>query len=676
MAEINFTKFELGARRGVFIDLAEHLETLELSQDLVRQLEDYDLLYRTLCGVLFNFVPNSGHPGGSISSGRIVEGLLFSTMEYDFTDPDERAADLLSYAAGHKAMGLYAMWALRNECVRIARPDLLPAINQQLRLEDLLGFRRNPTQETPLFAEHHAKPLDGHPSPLVPFVKLSTGASGVGDPSSFGLAFGALDTYGSDAPFVHVLEGEGGLTPGRVAEALATVATAQLWNTRLHIDWNQSSIDSDRVCRENGTPGDYVQWTPAELCYLNDWNVIAVPDGKDLRQVLAAQQLGQQRFNDQPTAIVYRTVKGWRYGIEGRKSHGAGHGYCSDEYFATLEPLEERFGMQMPRPAGVKTPVDVEAAFFDTLLALRRLLENNGELAEFIAGRVADAGERLATSDRMPRSDVPDLSRLHDGSLSADTIPAPLTYEIGSTQTLREALGSTLGHLNELTGGGFVAASADLMGSTSIAKLGEAFPQGFYNAIDNPRSRMLAGGGICEDSIGAMMAGISTYGTHIGAGSSYGAFIAALQHIPARLHGIGQQATRARTGEPFKPFFIVCAHAGLKTGEDGPTHADPQALQLLQENFPPGVMITLTPWDPQELWPTVVAALQHRPAVIAPFVTRPGEVIVDRAAAGLPPATAAAEGLYAFRRADPDDSAYHGTVVIQGSGVANAFVNE
>jgi len=26
-----------------------------------------------------------------------------------------------------------------------------------------------------------------------------------------------------------------------------------------------------------------------------------------------------------PTAIVYRTIKGWQYGIEGRGSHGAGH---------------------------------------------------------------------------------------------------------------------------------------------------------------------------------------------------------------------------------------------------------------------------------------------------------------------------------------------------------------
>ena len=35
-------------------------------------LEFYDLIYRTLCAVMFN-QGSSGHPGGSISSGGIVE---------------------------------------------------------------------------------------------------------------------------------------------------------------------------------------------------------------------------------------------------------------------------------------------------------------------------------------------------------------------------------------------------------------------------------------------------------------------------------------------------------------------------------------------------------------------------------------------------------------------------
>jgi transketolase len=111
----------------------------------------------------------------------------------------------------------------------------------------------------------------------------------------------------------------------------------------------------------------------------------------------------------------------------------------------------------------------------------------------------------------------------------------------------------------------------------------------------------------------------------------------------------------------------------LKTGEDGPTHADPQALQLLQDNFPLGTMITLTPWDPQEIWFLVSAALAKRPAIIAPFVTRPAEMVLDRLALGLPPASASAKGVYCLRSVNGHAQ---GTVVLQGTGVTNAFVNE
>lgn len=170
-----------------------------------------------------------------------------------------------------------------------------------------------------------------------------------------------------------------------------------------------------------------------------------------------------------------------------------------------------------------------------------------------------------------------------------------------------------------------------------------------------------------------ILAGLSSFGRHIGVGSSYGAFIAALGHVSARLHAIGGQARRAIAPDPYRPFILVCAHAGVKTGEDGPTHADPQALQLLQGNFPLGTLITLTPWDPQELWPLVSAALARRPAVIAPFVTRPSETVVDRQALGLAPATAAADGVYRLVEAR---GKREGTVVLQGSDVAIAFVQE
>ena len=84
-------------------------------------------------------------------------------------------------------------------------------------------------------------------------------------------------------------------------------------------------------------------------------------------------------------------------------------------------------------------------------------------------------------------------------------------------------------------------------------------------------------------------------------------------------------------------------------------------------------MITLTPWDPQEMWTLVSTALARRPAVIAPFVTRPNEKVLDRKALGLAPATAASTGVYLLKAAEGKRD---GTLVLQGSEVAYAFVEQ
>jgi transketolase len=669
----------LGSRRGVYYDITEVLQNVPLlvEPEEITTLEKIDLVYRTLCGILYNFVPTSGHPGGSISSGRIVEGLIYRTMDYDFHDPDSEEADVLSYAAGHKAMGLYAMWALRNEMVRIGRPDLLPDEDHQLRLEDLLGFRRNPTHDTPLFRKFKAKALDGHPTPATPFVRLATGASGVGVPASLGLAMGAMDVYRDNPPWVHILEGEGGMTPGRVHEALAAAATARLHNAVLHVDWNQASIDSNRVCREDDKPGDYVQWDPAELTYVHDWNVVYVRNGLDFRQVLAAQELALALETRQPTAVIYRTVKGWKYGIEGKSSHGAGHKFCSEDYYRFLSEFEEFFGERFPRFEGEPTPENVERNFFDTLMVIRRVLESNRDIAEFAAERVALARQRLQALKRQPRSTAPKLVRLYEreGAPDPANVPDELRLQPGQKVTLRAVLGDALNVINRMTEGAVIGAAADLLKSTSVSNLAKGFPEGWYNAVSNPDARLVAVGGICEDAMGAWMAGLSTFGHHIGVSSSYGAFIGALEHIAGRLHGIGQQA-KSGPNAPYRTWIMVNAHAGVKTGEDGPTHADPQVLQLLQENFPDNVLITLTPWDPQEIWPLLVTGLLARPAILAPFVTRPPDEVIDRSAYGLPPATAAVKGIYAMQQADLDAREYHGTLVLQGNGVASSFVHE
>lgn len=671
-----------GQRRAKYLTVGPAAVDPSISGKEVDRFETFDAIYRSLCAILYNYAPLSGHPGGSISSGRIVNALLYDSLLQDLSDPNRWDADILSYSAGHKALGLYALIALRNEIARIARPDLLPRdISMQLRLEDLLGFRRNPTTLTPLFKKFQSKALDGHPTPATPFVRLSTGASGVGMGSSIGLSFALADYYGAQSPLVHIIEGEGGLTPGRVVEALAAAGTASLKNTILHIDWNQASIDSNRVCRDNDNPGDYVQWDPCELTYLHDWNTILVEDGKDFRQVLTAQRKAKDFKNNQPTAIVYKTIKGWNYGIEGSKSHGAGHALCSAGFHHALEPILSLAGREIKICTGEQECRDgsnatiVEQCLWDALLVIREVLEKNRALTDFFAEKIFDSGRKLNELKRRPRAGAPDLDKAYAAAKGASgVIPQELQLKPGASVTLRGELGNVLAYYNRVSQGAFLTAAADLLGSTSVNTIGKDFGPGYFNASANTQSRTLSIGGICEDAMAGIMSGISTPGHHIGVCSSYGAFIIALGHIAARLHAIGNQSRQQIFPGPYNPFIIVSAHSGIKTGEDGPTHADPQPLQLIQENFPKGSCITLTPWDPQELWPLMTAALERRPAVISPFVTRPNEKVVDRKALCLAPASDAANGvykLYASTKEHPD-----GVVVLQGSEVANAFVNK
>ncbi len=676
--------FEFGPRRGIYMDVTTILESKKppLSPDEIGPFETLDLVYRSLCALLYNYVPMSGHPGGSISSGRFVAGLLFDALNYDLAQPNREDADIISYAAGHKAMGLYAMWAIRDEVARLGAPDLLPKdVKLRLRLEDLLGFRRNPITRTPLFSKFGAKALDGHPTPQTPFIRLSTGASGVGVASSLGLAFGAKDYFGADAPRIHIVEGEGGLTPGRVYEALAAAGTASLGNAILHLDWNQASIDTNRVCREDGQPGEYVQWTPMELFHLHDWNVVFVPDGKDFQQIIAAQRAAIAINNGQPTAVIYRTVKGWQYGIEGKAAHGAGHKLCSEGFCQTLAGLTGKADMMVPTCEAGKQrcvgtpegPAIMEQCFWEALQIVRKVIQDGRPTVQALSGRLVAARDRLNRLNRRPRPNAPRVAAVYELVSKGANTPVELQLKPGTVTTLRAELGRSLQHFNKVSGGAIFAAAADLLGSTSVSVAGAGFGDGYWNAVKNPAARILSAGGICEDGMSGILSGLSTFGHHIGVGSSYGAFLAPLSHIAARLHAIGAQARHGVTGEPYRPMIIICAHAGLKTGEDGPTHADPQPLQLLQENFPRGTAITLTPWDPQENYPLLAAAFAKRPAIIAPFVTRPNEKILDRAALGLAPVEATVNGVYLLRKPQGKGK---GTVILQESAPMYAFLEE
>lgn len=664
--------FQVSKKRAEYFDVTDFIDnpSYRLSQEDEKQLTQLDVIYRALVSILFNYVPTSGHPGGSISSGRFVAHLLYKGMKYDFSNPLRPENDIISYTAGHKALGLYAMWALRNECVRVADAKFLPNDEKmQLRLEDLLGFRRNTVQGTPLFNKFHAKPLGGHPEPLVPFVRTSTGASGVGVGSGVGLAFGAADAYGEKCPQVNMVEGEGGLTAGRVSEALAMASTAQLKNAIVHLDWNEASIESERVTAENGNPGDYVQWTPMEFFYIHDINVIYVPNGHDFKQIHIAHQLAKEIKNHQPTAIVYRTTKGWKYGIEGKASHGGGHKFASDGFYASLEEFEKTFNVKVPHFEGDKTPENIEKYFWESLQTVRQAVETHKDLATYIVKQLRALATQLNEENRTVRADLGDVEKLYKADPAK--VPEVFQFKVGESYTTRGIMGDVLGYLNKETNGTLLMASADLYGSTGAAGVAKPFAPGNFNTLTNPKSRRLSAGGICEDGMAAVCSGISAFGKHIGVSSSYGAFLA-FEHVAARLHAIGAQCAK-EAGQKVNTFVLFNGHASLPTGEDGPTHADPQALQLVQDNFPKGSCITATPLEVDEIWPLVTKSLSLRPAVFAPFVIRPSNKLMDRKSLGVEEAQNAVNGVYYLRRAQGKAD---GTIFVQGAGVGREIVEK
>lgn len=654
--------FKLDKKQGNYYKIADILtqEDYILEPEEKKRFEKLEVLYRSLCAVLYNYAPLSGHPGGSISSGPAVLNLVYNVMAYDLQKPYETGFDILSYAAGHKALGLYALSAIRNEVAKTYAPELLPKETWQLRLEDLLGFRKAPTVNTKYFKEFNSKALDGHPVPLTPFVCLATGASGVGFGASAGLALGAAINYKEKAPKVNVLEGEGGLTAGRVAEALAIASRAGLDNLIIHLDWNQASIDSDKVCAKDGQAGDYVAWQPTELFYINGLNVIEVEDGSDFGQVYAAQKFAATLNNGVPTAIVYKTIKGLKYGIEGRKSHGSGHKFASEGYYGALADFEQTFNIKIPRFEGEMDAQNVENYYYQTLLCFRQAISQNKEVFEPFAQKIKQAKQKLLDKK------LPSVKK-EEQIFDPYTTPEVLKYPEDKKVALRTVMAQALQYISAQQKNNFYVSTADLSGSTAAGQIAKPYDKEFYNKQTNPESRLISSGGICEDGLSAVMSGVSAYGLNTGVAASYAAFTSSMMHTAARLHAIGQQAYNEASSKPMNTFVIFSGHAGIPTGEDGPTHADPQALQLVQEDFPKGMAITLTPLDAKDVWPSLTAALAKKPAVLYPFVTRP-EVAQSTRAEGAD----AAKGVYALVK----EKDAEGTLIIQGSGVGEIFMQQ
>jgi transketolase len=243
---------------------ASHPATkVDLHRELARQLRADSIRCSTAAG--------SGHPTSSLSAADLIAVLLVSHLRYDWSKPKDPANDHLIFSKGHASPLYYAM-------LRAAG-----AIDDA----ELMTFRKLGSR------------LEGHPTPILPWVDVATGSLGQGLPIAVGEALGAKRPL--DAPFhVWTLTGDSELAEGSIWEGLDHAGHEGLSNFTAIFDINRLG-----------------QRGPTEL----EWNVDAyaarvtafgcdpiVIDGHDLVQIDDA--FARARRAERPTVIVARTVKG------------------------------------------------------------------------------------------------------------------------------------------------------------------------------------------------------------------------------------------------------------------------------------------------------------------------------------------------------------------------------
>ena len=152
---------------------------LETYRDLARQLRIDSIRCSTAAG--------SGHPTSSLSAADLIAVLLGGHLRYDFGQPDNPANDHLIFSKGHASPLVYAMFKAAG------------AITD----DELITFRRLGSR------------LEGHPTPILPWVDVATGSLGQGLPIGVGVALAGKRVLG--APFhVWVLVGDSETAEGSI----------------------------------------------------------------------------------------------------------------------------------------------------------------------------------------------------------------------------------------------------------------------------------------------------------------------------------------------------------------------------------------------------------------------------------------------------------------------------
>jgi transketolase len=214
----------------------------------------------------------SGHPTSSMSAADLMAVLLARHLRYDWDQPDHPDNDHFILSKGHASPLLYAAFK---------------AVGVITDAELMTGYRRFGSR------------LQGHPTPVLPWVDVASGSLGQGIGNGVGVALAGK--FLDKSPFhVWVLCGDSETTEGSVWEALDKAGHYALANFTVIVDVN-------RLGQRGPTELGWDLETYARRAEAFGASAITI-DGHNLEDIDRA--LTAARETSAPTVILAKTIKG------------------------------------------------------------------------------------------------------------------------------------------------------------------------------------------------------------------------------------------------------------------------------------------------------------------------------------------------------------------------------
>jgi transketolase len=276
----------------------------------------------------------SGHPTSSMSAADLMAVLMSSYLHYDFDNPRHPNNDHLIFSKGHASPLLYSMYKAAG------------AISD----EELLTLRKFGSR------------IEGHPTPVLPWVDVATGSLGQGLPIGVGVALAGK--YLDKLPYhVWVLLGDSEMAEGSVWEAFDHA-------THYKLDNVIAILDCNRLGQRGETELGWNTAAYAARATGFGWNAIVI-DGHNYNEINSAYMQAIQP-NGQPTLIIAKTIKG--KGVSFLENKEGWHGKAlnaqqAEQALSELHSVRSKtFPVQKPedlRPAPEAEKIAIELPKYD-----------------------------------------------------------------------------------------------------------------------------------------------------------------------------------------------------------------------------------------------------------------------------------------------------------------------